>query len=275
MNKLRKSLCLMMAFIMLCGCSKMKSYRPIEDINNLEGRRVGVGLAWAPDYLLTGRKDLDLMRYNSIPDMITALCYRRLDAVAVERPYATYILSSVEGLHEVQPMIGRIGLVTYIAKDKEQLFNEFNEFTKNFRQTEQYADLDKRLNGTKEFVPKDIELCADGPVLKVGICSENFPFIYIDFSTGEFVGSDIEYIKHFANAYNYNLEFIDSSYGAMELGVGYGYTDIAISGISDLYRADIEYSGRTLVSDSYMENDVVFLEVIDPDKVKINSELDI
>ena len=78
--------------LLLCGCRELQGYRPIEDIHNLDGRRVGVGLGYSTDYLLTGRDDMALMRYDSTADMLMALRYRRVDAIAAERPVANQIM---------------------------------------------------------------------------------------------------------------------------------------------------------------------------------------
>ena len=43
----------------LSGCSisnEMDSYRPVTDVNNLDGRRIGVIAAWAEDYILSKLK---------------------------------------------------------------------------------------------------------------------------------------------------------------------------------------------------------------------------
>jgi ABC-type amino acid transport substrate-binding protein len=65
-----------------CGASEWK-YDPITDVNDLEGRRVGVNLAWESDYYLTGRQDMKLSRYDTTSDMIMALKYDKIDVIAL------------------------------------------------------------------------------------------------------------------------------------------------------------------------------------------------
>lgn len=67
-----------------CGSASEWKYDPITDVNDLEGRRVGVNLAWESDYYLTGRKDMELVRYDSTSDMIMALKYDKIDAIALD-----------------------------------------------------------------------------------------------------------------------------------------------------------------------------------------------
>ena len=273
---MKKRACALLCALVLLfssGCAELQSYRPIEDINDLDGRRVGVALAWAPDYLLTGREDMTLMRYNSIAEMVTALCYRRLDAIAVERPFCNQILQSVKGVRAVEPVIARDGMIAYIANGQEQLQEQFNTFIREFRTTQEFQDIQNRLNAPEGFIPKDVPMLGGEKVLRVGICTDGYPFAYIDFETQEYVGSDVEFIKHFANAYGYKIEFVGGDYTAMELGIVYGKTDIALSGISNLWRADVELTGKALCSEIYMETDIVFIEVADWEELEILSAI--
>ena len=82
----------------LSSCGQIKNARPITDVHKPDGQRVGVGLAWGPDYLLTGRDDLTLMCYNNVAGAVTALCYNQVDAIAVERPIAVNILENKKEL---------------------------------------------------------------------------------------------------------------------------------------------------------------------------------
>ena len=254
---------------MLTGCANLQSYRPIEDITNLEGRRIGVGIGYATDYLLTGRDDLTLMRYDNYADMITALCYRRLDAVAVERPNANQFMDYVAGLRIVEPAIQEIGLVAYMANSREDILQEFNAFAAEFQTTEEFADIVTRLNAPGNYQEKTVEQLGNGETISVAIVADNYPYAYLDFETGELYGSDIEYLYHFANACGYKLEVHAVDYTSMELGVVYERYDMGFSAIADVWRADVELTGLALVSDAYMHIDVMFVDVEDFDKLEI------
>ena len=70
MKKKLKILTQLLILILLAGCQSEWQPNLITDINNLEGRKVGVNLAWEADYALTGRNDLELYRYDSTADLI-------------------------------------------------------------------------------------------------------------------------------------------------------------------------------------------------------------
>ena len=100
--KKRTFVLFLVAAILLCctlnGCGQIRNAHPITNVHKLDGQRVGVGLAWGPDYLLSARDDLTLMRYNNVAGAVTALCYNQVDAIAVEQPLAVDILACIDGL---------------------------------------------------------------------------------------------------------------------------------------------------------------------------------
>ena len=91
-------------FGVLPGARAEWEYRPITDVSNLEGRRVGVMLGYEVDYALTGREDLELFRYDTIADMVMALNFDKLDALAVD-DLMWKVMSGVSvGLARVAPL---------------------------------------------------------------------------------------------------------------------------------------------------------------------------
>ncbi len=273
-----KSVALLLVAVMVCslfcGCSELQSYRPIDDVHNLQGRRIGVCCSWASDYLLTPRDDMTLVRYNTIADMVTALCYKRLDVAAVERSVANYIMSCVGGLGIVEEVIATHGLVAYVTNGREDLLAEFNEFISEFNKTEEYADIIERFSNPEGFVPAEIDNIQNGKKLKISTQSAVYPFCYVDFETGGLIGSDMEIITHFANAYGYTIEISAGEYTTMQNQVVYGQVDMAIGSISDLWNGDVEMTGLALVSDAYMYEDIVFIEIVDSDALKIISTIE-
>lgn len=273
MKKVRVFLYIFVFICLLTGCSKNQKREAISDVNDLEGRRVGVALAWGPDYLLTGRDDLELIRYNTMASMVMALCYDRLDAIAVEKPYALYIMKSVGGCHIVEEPIKRANVNAYVAPSRPELLDEFNCFISEFKKTDTYEDIMDRFLNASVYEPEIIPV-GSGKKIKVGVGSDNYPFSYINFDTGAYEGCEIELVKHFANAYGYEPEFIDGTYEACELGVSSGKLDMSFYGCSELYREDVELSGMATVSDGYFPMDIVFIEIEDPEKVKIQTVID-
>lgn len=258
---------------LLAGCTQ-KKYEPVKDAQNLEGRKVGVALAWAPDYLLTGRDDMELVRYNGVADMITAMCYHRLDMIAVEKPYVGQLFSCIEGVRMIEEPAGTTEIDCHFPISRTDLLEEFNAFLKDFKQTQEYEDLLNRFQADGVYEPKQVEKKAGTTTLRTGVSAENYPFSYLNFETGEYEGCEIELLQHFANACGYELELHAGTYNSNTMAIINNTLDLAISGYSELYREDEELSGYILVSDSYLPSDIVFLELDPSKKVKMLSTID-
>lgn len=261
-------------FGLLTGCSQLRSARPITDVHALDGRRVGVGIAWGPDYLLTGREDLCLMRYNNVAGAVTALCYNQVDAVAVEQPLAYSILASIGGLRCIEEPVAEDRMAILVSPDQPDLLAELNAFIDEFVTTPEFADLLARSQDPAGYRYQPVPLTGGGRVLQVGAVAESFPFSYPNSETDCFEGTDVEFLSHFANAHGYELVFHADAWESMELGVQYGTYDLGCGGMSEMYRDDIERAGTALMTKSFFPVNIVFLEVEDRDALIVKTPLD-
>ena len=243
-----------------CGQAGWK-YRPIEDVNDLEGRRVAVNLSWEADYLLNGRKDLTLVQYDSFADIILALGYDKVDAFAVDGLVWKVFQANSRGIARVEPPCGSVGYAAYFSGGRGALMEEFNAFLEGYRQTEAYADHMARLesfNGL-EYVGPEIPLTGTGETLRVAIMAEEFPRAFLPAGEDVPAGFDLEARKLFANEGNYQLEFYYTSYTDIMQGLRSGTYDLAIGYLSDVYREEVLGAGL-LVSDLLDEIPIYFVE---------------
>ena len=254
---------------LLSGCGQIRNAQPITDVHKLDGQRVGVGLAWGPDYLLTDREDLTLMRYNNVAGAVTALCYNQVDAIAVEQPLAVDILGSIEGLRCIEEPIAEDHMAVLVDPNQSELLAELDAFIDEFITTEEYADLVTRIQDPEGYEFQPVPLSGGDRVLHVGAVADGYPFTYPNPETDSFEGTDVEILSHFANAYGYDLVFYGDTWESMEMGVQYGSYDIGCGGISELYRPDIERSGSALMTKSFVPVNIVFIEVEDRDALTV------
>ena len=246
------------------GCGNPKSeweYHPITDVNDLEGRRVAVNLAWESDYLLSGREDLTVVQYDSFADIILALGYEKVDAFAVDGLVWKVFQANSSGLNRVEPPCGTVGYTLYFNVDREELMEEFNAFLADYRQTEAYADHMARLDSFDglEYVGPEIPLTGTGETLRVATMAEEFPRAFLEAGEDVPSGFDLEALKLFANEGNYQLEFYYTVYNDIIQGLRSGTYDLAIGYLSDVYREDILANG-VLVSDLMDEIPIYFVE---------------
>lgn len=258
----------------VCGCSGRRSFPPVTDAGDLGGRRVGVNLAWSADYMLTGRDDVEVVRYNTEADLVMALRFGQIDAAAMERPYAVEMLRHVSGLGISEHAVAADGLVFAVSNERVDLLGELNAFFEDFVGSPEQAELFARLNTTGEFIYHKVEARGGDRTLSVGLPTDAFPFSYLDFAADEYAGSDVEVLTRFANEYGYRLEFTPGIFTTIELGIASGEFDLAIGSFCDAARTDAEIAGAFLMTEPYMRHEIVLIEVVDPDNVKVLVPLD-
>ena len=242
------------------GASKWE-YRPITDVNDLEGRRVAVNLAWEADYLLSGRKDLTLVQYDSFADIILALGYDKVDAFAVDGLVWKVIQANSSGLARVEPPCGTVGYMLYFSGGRGDLMEDFNAFLEDYRQSEAYEDHMARLESFDglRYVGPEIPLTGTGETLKVATMVEEFPRSFLEAGARVPTGFDLEPLKLFANEENYQLSFYFTVYEDIMQGLRSGAYDLAVGYLSDVYAEEVLDAGL-LVSDLLDEIPIYFVE---------------
>ncbi|MGN0317880.1 MAG: transporter substrate-binding domain-containing protein [Lachnospira sp.] len=252
----------------LSGCSQKHTYQPITDTDNFDGRRIGVSLVWSADYLLSDRDDMTLVRYDGLANLIMALRYGHVDAIAIERPFATDVMNCVSGLRVVEPSAGTGELVACVNCERTDVLEEFNQFASSFYGSSTFTELYNRLNSDSYEYHK-VEPIEGGKPLKVGLVTGYYPFCYIDSESGEFAGSEVEVVTRFANEYGYSIEFVDGIYSTIQMGIVNGEYDLAVGTFIENLRVDTELTGTVYLSQPYMQFEIVFIEVADPDNMKV------
>ncbi len=260
----------------LGGCGRAHR-EPITDLQDLDGRRVGVCLGESTDYRLTGREDMELLRYDSVGGMLLPLCHGQLDAICLEYYSFRQVTALTTGIRPVEPAVSEDGLVFFFAPEEGEVCRQFNAFLADFRQTPAYADLMERVlafDGVT-YPGREVPQTGAGRVLRVSADIDCFPSVHQDAGGGPVRGFEVELLTHFANAMDYRLELIPSEYTDAELGLRYGRYDMMIGQISELYldAAEAELVG-VHVSDSFMVLPMYLMEIPDPDQVRILGELD-
>ena len=252
----------------MSGCSGKQVYQPIDDVSDLGGRTVGVNLAWSADYMLSGRDDMTLVRYNTVASLVMALRYGQVDVIAMERPFAIEIMNCMSGLRMVEPATATDELVACVNIDRTDVVGDFNAFASGFYGSEAYIELYERLNGDS-FEYHKVEPTGGEKILNVGIPTDCYPFCYIDSESGEFAGSDVEVITRFANEYGYSLKLTGGVFSTIEMGIVNGEFDIAIGTFFESSRVDTELTGTVNLSKPYMNHEIVFMEIEDPNNMKV------
>ena len=263
--------------VMLSGCGhEFASYRPIDDVNDLDGRKVGVTLAWAADYVLSPRdgKDLILYRYDVTADMLMALFYHQIDAVCVDK-LQWQIMEATNGaaLQLIEEPVASDGYLAYASPPREDLKDAFNEFLKYYHQTEEFADLYSRIqtfDGSAYEPGKVTHPNGNGEKIKLAFAADYFPYCYTD-TDGSICGFDIEIVRAFADYCNYDIELIESSEQDVYYGVSVAKYDMVIAMISQSYAGEAEFLGIH-PSDIYYEMPLYLVELKEGAKLTMSDD---
>ncbi len=270
----RGCVAVLLLLLVLAGCGQGTDRGPIDNVNDLEGRRVGVNLAWEADYLLTGREDMELYRYDSTADMLMALNYGKLDAIAVDDTSLRLVLSQVTGLEVVEPALDHSGYCIFLLGELADLGEDFNAFVADFRSRDSYETYCRRqaeFDGENYEAP-DLPPDGDGRSLRVACVEDGYPRSFFDMRTGEALGFDVEVLRQWAGERGYHLDFTATNYDDMALGLQSGRYDIGVGYISSLYREEADKIGL-FTSDSFVEIPTHFCQKGAGD-ISINGEVD-
>ena len=258
---LLRLLCLLLSFGLLSGCGG-RGEGQAGTAGDWRSWRIGTPLAWSSDYYLSEQERIpNLYLYDSIGDCIMALRFGYVDAIAVDALYAYSMVAEYSDLVIQPEPIGEDALVAYITNARRDILEQMNTYIPQFKSSETYADLVARANA-ETFTPNtDLPVITDGEVLRVAINTggAGYPYSYYDFVTGEPQGVDIEFIKHFAAAYGYTIEWFDSSWDACSLAIASGDVDVFVYAISQYYAGEVEAMGTCLHSDAYFDLDLVLV----------------
>ncbi len=245
----------------LAACGGNKGPVAPLDVTDLRGHRIGVLMAWSPDYILEDYGGIDLVRFDGLSDALLALKYRRIEAFAMDTIDAKYLCSVQPGYQMQETPVGMDRYVTFVNNNRTDLLVQFNEFAAGFMNSDEYRDLHERVmnvdNG--EFVNNDIPAHTEGPLINVAIDAAAMPYTSYDFASDRYIGSDVEVIQMFAWQYGYRLNFIDSDYNGSVMNLTSGKADLFICALSEAYRFEVELTHKALVSDPYFSTSILLV----------------
>lgn len=257
---------------MLCGCAK-KEIVEVHDVNDLNGLKVGVNLAWECDYALTGRSDMEIYRYDMTADMLMALNYNNVDLIAVDDVTWRILSANSTGLEKIEPEFSECGYIMYFAGDEGELAEEYNAFLAEFKKTDSYKELTDRVKAFdgNEYEMPDIPVNEDGKTVRIGFDVAGYPRAFLE-TDGSLAGFDIEMALWFGAICGYKIEIIPSEFNEVVIGLKNGNYDAALGYISEVYAEEAKICGF-IPSDAYGETPLYFVKKGTTGNITINSEV--
>ena len=247
--------------LLLTACAQAD--RETLTFENLAGKRVGVMCGYSSDYILSRDEyALEIYRYDQYADMQLALKFNRLDAAAMEMDEA-YVFCRIEPRFEIGLVAAsQFEFAYHFSLRNQELLAQFNSFIKEFRKTEEYADIIHRVEASAvaPFVPKKVpNTVTTDRVFKVAAFDGWEPVSYINTATNEWEGGDVELVTHFANSLGAGMEMVVLSYQQMLIELNRGLVDIMLCPDSVLFKKDLEMGSNTTMSDCVFLKDIVLI----------------
>ena len=230
--------------------------------DTMKGRNIGLMLGYSSDYILSRPEyGLKVFRYDAYGDMQMALRFNRVDGIVMERDEAD-VLCRLEPVYKAAFAIHANEPYAYpISTKNTELLESFNAFIRAFREGPEYADLLARRAGVLEapYKARKVEVQhPDGKVLRVALYQGWEPISYVNTETGEWEGSDVELITHYANSAGYRIEWVDTgSWNQMVFDLAAGKVDLFLCPDSLALEKDLEMAGSVEFSEWVWRKDMM------------------
>ncbi len=167
----------------------------VEDIAN---RKLGVLMGSIYDgYANRNYPEAEILTFNTVPDMFTALSSGKVDAVFADQPRLKDVFANYPGLGVLEEFLFFVDIGAGFRKSDGDLRLQFNEYLRQIRADGTYDDMSRRWLDEMSVVMPEIPSDGSSGVLKVGVVGDiGLPM------TGRvqegFVGFDVELATRFA-----------------------------------------------------------------------------
>jgi polar amino acid transport system substrate-binding protein len=174
----------------------------------------------------------EIKRFNAWADMILSLKAKKIDVAYVDLCSAKVLLKSNQEIGILTEEALTLPVGYGFSKKNPNLRNKFNAFLKASKTNGVYDTIYKRwfINDPEKAVMPKIDFNPNGKKVKLGVAVGDLPNSAI--VNGEHVGFDIEFLKTFAKAENFNMKIITMEFSSLVAALAAGKVDIIADGIA-------------------------------------------
>jgi polar amino acid transport system substrate-binding protein len=201
-------------------------------LDDIADKRIGVFSGTIHDGFVARKyPKAQIFRYDGSADMMLSLKTGKIDAAMFDAITAGLILKRNADLGLLSDDVLSMELGVGFNKKNPALRDEFNAFLKKIRKDGTYEKMHTRwfTEDAEEAVMPAIPNNPSGKKLTVAVSVDDLP--YVSYMNGEYAGFDIEMIKRFAEAGNYNLEIIQVEFPSLIAALASGKADMITDGI--------------------------------------------
>ena len=242
-----------------------KAVHEYSKLSDFDGKRIGVGTGMIQGPMVEEQiPTAELLYYNTVADMITALRQGRVDAIALPVMIIRFAQIDNEDLAWVEEGLNEpteTGAIFAKNAKGDALREEFNEFLAERIADGTMNELDEIWYGkdeSRKVVGDPSDLPAEKGTLRVATDSSSPPAVYI--SHNNYVGIDMDLLYRFCEARGYGLEINDMIFSGIVDSVSSGKCDLGIGCIArteermqSVNYSDTIYAGASVLG--YLSSD--------------------
>ena len=220
--------------ISLCACGSAKiPANKVNNIDDLEGKKIGVQLGTTGDIYASDIKDVKMERYNKGADAVAALKQGKIDCVIIDEQPAKVFVENNNDLKILEEPFEDEDYAICLAKDNVELLEKIN---KALAELKQEGTLDAIINnyigeetGKSPYVSPEGTERSNG-VLKMATNAEFPPYEYVE--GGKITGIDVDIAKAVADKLGMELSIDNIEFDAIINAVSSGKDNIGVAGMT-------------------------------------------
>ena len=219
-------------------------------LEDFEGKKIGVTTGTIQAIAVEKQiPSAEIIYFNSVPDMITALRLGKIDAFCIDDMAIRVLMIENDDLtylsdHPLTDPV-RTGAIFPKTEIGNKLREEFNEYLAKAKADGTLQEVNDIWFGKDESLKTVIDpssLSAEKGTIRVATDASLVPAVY--YKDNQIVGMDIDIISRFCKKYGYGLEITDMSFAAIFEVVASGKCDMAIGaiGITEERAQSVDFS---------------------------------
>ena len=221
------------AMVLMAGCGSAPK-NPVNTLNDLEGKRIGVQLKTTGDSYATDIKDADVQRFNKGYDAILALRAGEIDAVMLDDAPANVFVKEFGDIKILEEAYADEEYGIAVSKDNPELLQEINEALDKLQAEGVIDQIVKAWIEDGETISaydgQTKASYAGGTLLMV--TNAEFPPYEDQAEDGTIVGIDVDIMKAICDELDMKLQVDHTSFDSLIASVQRGTADVAVAAMT-------------------------------------------
>lgn len=232
---MRKILSLLFIATLLCGCSFNNDSKSIRKIEDLDGKTCGVlNGSFHGQFIKDNYKDIDvsIVYQNTNSELLMSLMSNRIDAVAIDTPFANQMVSENDGISSREIENSEIASGFIFSDANGELLKDFNDFITRAKESGLIGEIENKWINADVATTKVIkkEYTPTKGTINAIISNASPPFSFV--ADNELQGFCVEVLYEFGYDKGYDFNFSYANFDGILSGVSTGKYDIGVDEVT-------------------------------------------